>query len=375
MKRANKGTDDVVQPFQQLEPAAPQDLEPLGPEQKPVPAEAGLPAKVSPKKHSRAPWPLLILIVLACTIGGMAYWHAHRIDPLPAGIVFGNGRLEADPVDIATRFAGRISELRVDEGDMVKMGQVLAVMDTRDLTASLRKSEALAEQARKLTSEAKATLDQMHAQVIFADQQMERARVLLEKGVGTRETYDQRRQALDAAKAGESAARIRVNEAEHALEAANHDSEYFRVQIADNTLVAPRDGRIQYRIANVGEVLPAGGKVFTMLDVGYVYMDIYLPTLSAGLIKIGADARIVLDAYPSHPIPASVSFIADQAQFTPKTVETQSERDKLMFRIRVRIDPDRSTAHADLVRSGLPGVAYVLVDPNVSWPDRLRGAS
>ena len=104
--------------------------------------------------------------------------------------------------------------------------------------------------------------------------------------------------------------------------------------------------RIQYRIANIGEVLPAGGKVFTMLDISYVYMDIYLPALEAGKIKVGTDARIVLDAYPNSPIPAKVSFLASQAQFTPKTVETQSERDKLMFRIRVRIDPDRSRDHA-----------------------------
>jgi HlyD family secretion protein len=166
-----------------------------------------------------------------------------------------------------------------------------------------------------------------------------------------------------------------VNEAEHALEAANHDAELYRVNISDNDLVAPRDGRIQYRIANVGEVLPAGGKVFTMLDTGYVYMDVYLPTLTAGRVKIGDDARVLLDAYPDHPIPAKVSFIADQAQFTPKVVETQTERDKLMFRIRVRIDPARSSAHAQAVRSGLPGTAYVLTDPSVSWPDRLRGAT
>jgi HlyD family secretion protein len=168
------------------------------------------------------------------------------------------------------------------------------------------------------------------------------------------------------------AARLRVNQAEHALEAATHDAELYRVNIADNSLLAPRDGRIQYRIANVGEVLPAGGKVFTMLDTAYVYMDIYLPTLVAGRVKVGDDARIVLDAYPEHPIAAKVSFIADQAQFTPKTVETQTERDKLMFRVRVRIDAARSRAHADAVRSGLPGSAYVLTDPKVAWPDRLR---
>ena len=119
--------------------------------------------------------------------------------------------------------------------------------------------------------------------------------------------------------------------------------------------MAPRDGRIQYRVANIGEVLPAGGKVFTMLDISYVYMDIYLPAPESGKIKVGTEGRILLDAYPDTPIPAKVSFIASQAQFTPKTVETQSERDKLMFRIRVRIDPDRSRDHAASVRSGLPG--------------------
>ena len=147
------------------------------------------------------------------------------------------------------------------------------------------------------------------------------------------------------------------------------------MNINDNDLVAPRDGRIQYRIANIGEVLPAGGKVFTMLDISYVYMDIYLPTLESGKIKVGTDARILLDAYPNIPIPAKVSFIASQAQFTPKTVETQSERDKLMFRIRVRIDPARSRGSTpSSVRSGLPGVAYLRADPNAAWPENLKGA-
>src|SRR5262249_38452927 len=138
--------------------------------------------------------------------------------------------------------------------------------------------------------------------------------------------------------------------------------------------VAPKAGRIQYRLTNIGEVLPAGGKVFTMLDLSYVYMDIYLPTQEAGKVKVGAEARIVLDAYPDHPIPAKVSFVASQAQFTPKAVETQSERDKLMFRIRMRIDEARLLAHAEAIRSGLPGVGYVRWNPTVGWPKNLEAA-
>ena len=83
----------------------------------------------------------------------------------------------------------------------------------------------------------------------------------------------------------------------------------------------------------------------------------------------------MLDAYPKVAIPAKVSFIASQAQFTPKIVETQSERDKLMFRIRVRIDPERLRGRADIVRSGLPGVAYVLTDPAATWPASLQGTA
>jgi HlyD family secretion protein len=178
---------------------------------------------------------------------------------------------------------------------------------------------------------------------------------------------------LDGANAALKAAQARVTEAEHALEGSTHDVELYAVNIADNTLVAPKDGRIQYRIANVGEVLPAGGKVFAMLDVSYVYMDVYLPTQEAGKVKFGDDARVVLDALPNIAIPAEVSFIATQAQFTPKAVETKSERDKLMFRVRVKIDPERLRARADRVRSGLPGVAYVRFDPTVAWPPRLQG--
>ena len=319
-------------------------------------------------------WRLLVaaLAGLALAIGG-GYWWLHRVPPLPAAIVYGNGRIEADPIDIATKFSGRIAQLRVDEGAKVAAGQVLAVMDTRDLETSLKKSEAQAEQAKKIISEANALLNQQHSQVILAQQEMARAEALLKSGWVTKQVFDQREQALNSAKAGELAAQARVTEAEHALEAANHDADLYRVNIADNTLVAPRDGRIAYRIANTGEVLGAGGKVFTMLDFGYVYMDVYLPTLDAGRVRIGNDARIVLDAYPDHPIPAKVTFIADQAQFTPKMVETQTERDKLMFRVRVRIDPARSLEKADYVRSGLPGVAYVLTDSKADWPERLKG--
>lgn len=339
-----------------------------------VPArrETGLPAVI---RKRRSGWRFRALIALAILIagGGTAYYWWQRLHPpLPPGIAFGNGRLEANEINIDTKYAARIAEMFADQGDLVKAGQVVARMDTRDIQASLKRAQAQVEQAQRAVDEANATFTQQQSQVLLAQQEFDRAAYLVQKGFQTKEVLDQRQQQLNGATALANAAQARVTQAERALDAVRHDVELYTIQIEDNTLTAPRDGRIEYRIANVGEVLPAGGHVFAMLDTSDVYMDVYLPTEQAGKVRYGADARIVLDAYPNVTIPATVSFIATQAQFTPKTVETQSERDKLMFRIRVQIDPERLRTRAERVRSGLPGVAYVKTDSAVEWPAALQ---
>ncbi len=334
--------------------------------------EERLPA-VIPGRRPRA-WSSVLLAMAFIIAGGAAgsYWWTHRVPPLPPGIAPGNGRLEADEIDIQTKFAGRVHQLLADEGDLVKGGQVLAIMDTRDLQASFNKAEAQVRQAQKAVDEANSNVDQLNAQLKLAQQEADRTQELVKRGFATYELFDQRTQQLNGAKAALLSGKARVTQAEHALEAARHDVELLKINIADNTLVAPREGRIQYRLTNTGEVLGAGGKVFTMLDINYVYMDVYLPTQQAGQVKIGTEARIVLDAYPSRPIPAHVSFLATQNQFDPKAVETKDERDKLMFRVRVRIDRELLKARAESVRSGLPGLAYIRLDPKTAWPERLQ---
>jgi HlyD family secretion protein len=337
-----------------------------------VAQERPLPAKIPVRKPRRRSWVFLLLAFIIAGGAGGAYWWTHRVPPLPPGIASGNGRLEADEIDIQTKFADRILKLFVDEGDLVRGGQTLAIMDTRDLAAQLNAAEAQAALAEKAIDEAKSNVQQLETQLKLAQQEYDRTQDLVKRGFATHELFDQRTQQLSAAKAALLAGQAKELQAQHALDAANHNAELLKVNIEDNTLVAPRDGRIQYRLANVGEVLGAGGKVFTMLDIGYVYMDIYLPTPEAGKTKVGADARILLDAYPDRPIPAHVSFVATQNQFDPKAVEMKSERDKLMFRVRVRIDPKLLKAHEESVRSGLPGMGYVQLDPKTPWPESLQ---
>jgi HlyD family secretion protein len=340
-----------------------------------LPERGGLPAlrPEAPRPRSLSWLRLIGAFVLLGALGaGALYWWQTAQTRLPSGIVFGNGRIEAEEIDIDTKFAGRVAAILADEGDTVKAGQVVARMDTRDLEVSLDKAKAQVRQAQRSLEEAKANLQQQQTQVTLAKQQLDRARFLVPKGYATQELLDMRQQQMNAAMAAFNAANARVGMATLALEAATHDVALLEVNIADNTLVAPKDGRIQYRLANVGEVLPAGGKVFTALDTSYVYMDVFLPTLQAGRVGPGAEARIVLDSLPQAPLAAKVTFVADQAQFTPKAVETETERDRLMFRVRLRIDPAALGKGQNMARAGLPGMGYVKIDPQQVWPPSLQ---
>ena len=328
-----------------------------------------IPASVTKPKRR---WPELALaLVLLAGAGAGAGWWFNRTPKLPPGIAFSNGRLEADEVDIDAKFAGRISEILVDEGAMVKAGQVVARMDTRDLQAQLSRAKSQTAQAQQSVAQNAAELVQMGSQLKLTAQQLERARILYSQGWETRVVLDQRQSDFNVATANFRSTEAKIAGATAGVQAAIQNADLIQVNIDDNTLVAPKDGPIQYRLANVGEVLAAGGKVFTMLDVTDVYMDVFLPTPTAGRVRIGDEASIVLDAVPSTPIRASVSFLAAKNEFTPKTVETQSERDKLMFRVRVRIDPKLLRAHEVEVRSGLPGLAYIRLD-TTPWPAALE---
>jgi len=303
--------------------------------------------------------------------GGWYWWKYHHT-ALPPGIVSGNGRIEADDIDITPKYAGRVQTLLVDEGDLVKSGQVVAQMDTRDTEATLQKSEAQMKLAEQVLAESSAGLVQRQTEQKLAQQQFDRTQALVQKGYATYELLDQRQQALNAANAALTAAAARIGEAKEAIAATAHDVSYYKIVIADGTLVAPRDARVQYRLVNTGEVVGAGTKIFTLLDLSNVYMTVFLPTEEVGKIKLGSEARIVLDALPNLVIPAHVNFVSPTSQFTPKMVETKSERDKLMFRIKVRIEPELLARHAADVRTGLPGVAYVREDPTVDWPAQLQ---
>lgn len=315
-------------------------------------------------------------------------------------LVGGNGRMEATEIDLATKLAGRVQEILVDEGDFVTAGQPLARMNIDVLEAQRDEARAQSRQASNGVSSARALVtlresDKAAAEAVVVQRETEldsarrklkRMEQLAQSLVTSDQEIDDERARARSAEAALVAARAQVAAAQAAIEAAKAQAigaesavlaalaTIARVEadIADSELKAPRDGRVQYRIAQPGEVLAPGGKVLNFVDLTDVYMTFFLPEPVAGRVAIGSDVRLVLDAAPEYVIPAQVSFVSSTAQFTPKTVETASERQKMMFRVRARIDPDLLRKHLKVVKTGLPGVAWLKLDPKAEWPAKLR---
>jgi HlyD family secretion protein len=323
--------------------------------------ERFFPMRISP--------PLLALAAIAA-VGSFAFAVRQRASGLPAGLAQANGRIEVERVDVSTKVPGRIAEIRVREGDVVAKGAIVARMDVSDLTAQLAAARAGLRRAEEGVGKAKADLGSREAELRLHEVELQRA-LDLGRHIMAQAEADKRQAQRDVAKAAVAGAKAGIADAEAARDAAQAQVNLVQVNIDDMTLPAPVAGRVEYRLAQPGEVIAAGGRVATLLDLSDVFMTIFLPTSEVGRVALGSEARIVLDAAPQYVVPASVSFVAGEAQFTPKYVETKNEREKLMYRVKLKIDPKLLDAYRDYVKAGLTGTATVKIAADATFPERL----
>ncbi|RLA48101.1 MAG: efflux transporter periplasmic adaptor subunit [Gammaproteobacteria bacterium] len=316
-------------------------------------------------------WILAGLLVSITFASALYFWKTPDSWESMDGFAAGNSRIQATAVDIATKSGGRIEEITAAEGEWVKAGQLLVKMDAEEIEADQHVSEANLHRVREGKRYAQAIVIQRESELTLAKKDLLRIQELVEGGSASKQLLDQHQARLYSSEAGLQAARVRVSEAQAAIEAAIAQVGKIKVRLKDSLLVSPRDGRVLYRLAEPGEILGIGGKVLTIIDLSDVYMTVFLPTQQANQVSIGADARIILDAFPDIAVPAKVSFISPRSQFTPRAVETRTEREKLMFRIKVKIDPELLKRYAEHVKTGVPGMVYVQLDPNIPWPDDL----
>jgi len=322
------------------------------------------------KNISKTAWIILAAVVVVGVLG-YQYWKSMQSD-LPPGIVSGNGRMEAQLVDASAKEPLRVKEILVKEGDLVKPGQVVGRLDTVTLEAELAKDKAGVAAAREELAAANSAITRQKSEIRLAQIELDRSkRLLAEKATSERE-YEGRRTNVETTTASLAQLVARAQSAQQQIAVAEANVARTESRIKDATLVSPVTGRVLYRLTEPGEVLGPGGKALTLVNLEDVYMEIFLPADQAAALKAGAEARITLDYRPGASAPARVSFVSPEAQFTPKQVETQSEREKLMFRVKIQVPNELVMHFIEDVKTGVRGVGYVKTDPSAVWPDFLE---
>ena len=398
-------------------PAAPADAQPASlpasAADSPAPAAKAVPAvkpttpaaatKAAPAATSRLEqwkkWLIPALIVAALVAASLVAWQMLRPKGPGEGFVSSNGRIEATEIDVSSKFSGRVQDILVADGDFVAAGQTLAHMQVQTLEAQRDEARAHHQQSVTAVTSAEAQVavresDRQAALAVVAQRMSEldaaqrrlvRSETLTREGASSGQELDDdrarvssvqaavaaSRAQVQAAQAAITAARAQVAGARSTVDAAQATIVRIKVDIDDSALTAPRDGRVQYRIAQPGEVLAPGGKVLNLVDLGDIYMTFFVPETAAGKLALGSEVHIILDAAPQYVIPAKISFVASTAQFTPKTVETASERQKLMFRVKAQIGRELLQKNLRQIKTGLPGIVWLKLDAQAPWPAEL----
>jgi HlyD family secretion protein len=313
----------------------------------------------------------VIVVLAALGFVGFRYWEK-RQTALPEGIVSGNGRIEATLIDIAAREPLRVQEVLVDEGDMVKPDQVLVKLDTTTLEASLAEANASVAAAEENVAFAKANIVKQQSEIRLAAIEVDRARKLAQERAGSQRDLDVRRTKLETTKAALAEADAGLEASKQKVEVARANVATIQTRIDDAILKSPITGRVLYRLAEAGEVLAPGGKALTLVNLEDLYIEIFLPSEEAANLKIGAEGRITVDYDPEHAVAGYVSFVSPEAQFTPKQVETRSEREKLMFRTKIQLPKELAIQFMERTKTGVRGVGYVKVNESAVWPPWLQ---
>jgi HlyD family secretion protein len=295
-----------------------------------------------------------------------------RGERMPPGVVKSNGRIEATQVVVSSKYAGRLAEVSVEEGSDVTQGQVIARISAPEYEAQLRSAQADLQRSKDALATAEADISVRQSAVDYAKSDFQRGQQLIKTGAISQQAFEQSRRNYEAASAAIRGVIAQRDQARSAINSAEAQVDRTQSILNDLTLVSPRTGRVQYQLAHSGEVVAAGAPIVTVLDLTDVYMTIFLPGADAAKLEIGGEARIVLDAVPNYVIPATVSFVAAEAQFTPKTVETKDERTKLMFRVKLKVDPEVLRTFYKRVKTGVRGMGIVRTDPATVWPADLQ---
>ncbi len=322
------------------------------------------------------------IVVPIALLSAAALWIVLRGGDATDGTLAASGTVEATTADLGFQLAGRVLEMSADEGDAVTTGQRLALLDTRELQANVdaARAQEAAAAARLAELRAGARPQEISAaeaaersaaqQATTASRELERARTLFDGGAISRQELDRAETALEVAEAAqeqamEALALLREGVRQETIEAQRAAVNQARAAVArakatlDNAVVtAPFDGVVTVRHREPGETVAPGAPVVTLLDRDDRWVRIYVREDLIGRVQIGAQASITTDSWPDRTYEGRVVFIGSEAEFTPRNVQTEEERTKLVYPVKVRITGD---ANFEL-KPGVPADVRLLVE-------------
>lgn len=311
-------------------------------------------------------WLFTLLALLTLAVVSYLVFLVLQPSPLPAGIVYGNGHIEGVEVRIASEVPGRVLEHTLEEGQLVKNGQRLLVIDPQSYRDELSIIEGELTALRTMLEVIDTQIDIWTHHAETAERQVARLRRLTGEQMASEQELDR---ALDTER--QATGELERLRSERQVLAARIDSASSSVRIAETQVMrsevfAPQEGTVLVRVVETGEVIQAGQPLAILVDLTRLELKVYLPEIDAGRVKQGASARVRVDAYPERLFEARVARIDDYAQFTPRDIHLPEERVRMVYGVVLALDnPDR------VLKPGMPADAWILWDEGQVWPERL----
>jgi HlyD family secretion protein len=283
----------------------------------------------------------VIILLLVIALGG---WYLFRGKAEDEGIITASGTIEVTEVDVSAKLIGRVDEIRAEEGEQVKKEEILLTLDHKELLVQKKQAAAVLEAARHLSAQVEAVLNNLTTS-------SRRAEKLYRSGSLSQQKYEEITTRLEATNQQYEAAKNQLAQAEAALE-------FVETQIDNARLEAPIDGVVLQRNIEVGELAFMGMPLITLGDLENVWLKIYIPETKLGKVKLGQRVEVTVDSFPNKVYEGKVIRIAQEAEFTPKNIQTQEERVKLVYGVKIGIENPLQE-----LKPGMPADARVIIEP------------
>ena len=310
-------------------------------------------------------WIIAAFLVLAAAGSAFLYWQLQP-EPQPGQIVYGSGRIEADEVRIAPEVPGRLVENRPREGETVRAGELIARIDPVDFELQAGQASAALAASRRSASQIDAQTHLARHHVETSQGDLARYEALRRKGWVTVPQLDLRRNAYMAATGQVSVLEQQRAQADAQSEVAERSLALAHERLSRTSIHSPLSGRVLQRLAEPGEVIAAGQPVAVVANLQRVRLKLFVSEADLGKLRLGAPARIRVDAFPDRNFNARIAQVDAQAQFTPRDVHMKDERVRTVYGITLEAANPQG-----LLKPGMPADAWVLWDATRGWPARL----